>query len=170
METTRLETQEEPRKLRTNLGTSQRGLNSPLVAYCQMITSTATITDRQTKPEVNTYDATILCCYTLTHLQILTHGTKITPRAHQLPHAHTDHLNSWGEKTFFSLLKLEGIYIPKDSQYKIIDSLEIKGRSQGFFHQSRLSLRSIYPHNVRGSGYGGYTSVFQQKVRLKGSR
>lgn len=129
----------------------QSGFNSPLVPYCRTITGTARITDRQTKPEVRTYDATILYCYTLIHLHILTHGIKIkAPQAHQLPHTHADHLNSWGGKTFFSLLKLEGIYIQKDARYKIIDSLEIKGRSQGYFHQSKLSLRRIYPPQCQG--------------------
>jgi len=46
---------------------------------------------------------------------------------------------------FFSLLKSEGIYIQKDVRYKIIDSLEVKGRSQGDFHQLRISLRSVCP-------------------------
>lgn len=60
---------------------------------------------------------------------------KKNPQARQLPHTHTNHLNSWGGGRFCSLLKLEGAHIQKDMGYEIIDSLQVKGRSLGHFNQ-----------------------------------
>lgn len=143
VETIWLETKEEPAKLRTHARILHCG---SLVPYCWAIAGSAW-TDAQIhrwKQKAMNVVQWILCRYTLTRLQILIHGIK-NPQIGQLPHTHAIiTLAAGGEKKkrLLGLLKLEGMYIQKDTWCKITDFLEAKGRRLGHFNQPTISLKS----------------------------